>query len=136
MRIFYAAGSDPMLLDSQAHLAAIHDQLVAFLAAPTNALRLPAEQDGSPAPYETFLPGLQVIKGSGPIVLSLLADHWLNLEGSEQNLRRYVSYFCFEPSEESGHHHPEHCDIPGYMSSSSLSLIIEADATWGESSAA
>jgi hypothetical protein len=136
MRIFHSASSDSMLLDSRDNLVELHKRLIAFLSSPARELEVLAQQDGSPAPYEAFLPGLRVRKGSGPIVLSKLPNGWLSLEGSEDNLRRYASYFHFPPDQEAGHHHPENCNLPGYMANSSLNLIIESDSSWGEEGAA
>ncbi len=125
-----------MVLDSREGLVELHGRLQAFLSANSVELELHAEQDGDPAPYEAFVPGLRVRKGTGPIVLGQASDGWLVLEGSEENLRRYVSYFYFKPEQEAGHHHPENCNVPGYVSSRSMNLIIEADSTWGEEDAA
>ena len=119
-----------MLLDSRDNLAQLHSDLRAFIASASLELSLPAEQSGSPAPYETFLPGLRVRKATGPIVLRHAADGWLELSGSAENLLRYSAYFWFPPGEESAHHYPEHSSVPGYLSPSSMSLIIEADSTW------
>jgi len=119
-----------MLLDSRDNLAQLHTALQTFLASSSLELLLPAEQSGDPAPYEAFLPGIRVRKTSGPIVLRRLADGWLDLAGSTEHLLRYASFFWFPPGEDSGHHHPEHSRVPGYMSPSSMSLIIEADSTW------
>lgn len=136
MRIFHSQGNDPMLLGSRAQLGRLHDTIRVFLSSSSFDLELPAKQDGEPAPYEAFLPGLRIRKTTGPIVLSQLPSSWLALEGSVENLVRYASYFYFRPEEESGHHHPENCDVPGYVSQSSMNLIIEADSTWGAESAA
>jgi hypothetical protein len=136
MRIFHTRDSTPMLLGSRAQLAQLHRALEVFLSSEAMELELCADQDGDPRPYEAFLPGLCVRKSAGPIVLRQLATGWLALEGSMENLHRYASYFYFRPEQESGHHHPENCDIPGYLSPASMSLIIEADSTWGEESAA
>lgn len=125
-----------MLLDTRAGLEDLHRQLQLFLASADDELKLLAEQDGSPAPYDAFLPGLQVRKTVGPILLSQPPSGWLRLEGSTENLRRYVSHFSFPVGQESGHRHPENSDVPGYMSKESLSLIIEADSTWSPSGAA
>jgi len=136
MRIFHSKGTDPMLLGSRAQLSRLHDTIQVFLSSSSVALELPAEQDGEPAPYEAFLSGLRIRKTTGPIVLSQLASGWLVLEGSVENLGRYTSYFYFRPEQESGHHHPENCNVPGYISQSSMNLIIEADSTRGAESAA
>ena len=125
-----------MLLDTRAGLEDLHRQLQLFLASAEGEVELPAEQDGSPAPYDAFLPGLQVRKTVGPILLSQLPSGWLRLEGSPENLRRYVSHFSFPVGQESGHRHPENNDAPGYLSKRSLSLVIEADSTWSPSGAA
>jgi hypothetical protein len=130
MRIFHSRVGDPMLLDSRENLTQVHDSLQTFLSSDEVELELNAKQDGSPAPYEAFLPGLRVRKGAGPIVLSQLPNGWLVLEGSRENLGRYSSYFYFKPEQKSGHHHPEHCNVPGYLSPGSMNLIIEADSTW------
>jgi hypothetical protein len=136
MRIAQSSEGSPMLLDSRAALVDLHDKLQAVLSSASIELELRAEQDGDPSPYQVFLPGLVVRKTDGPILLSQSQAHgWLSLQGSVQNLRRYVSYFYFGPGQEGGHHHPENCDLPGYLSSSSMSLIIEADSRWGEGDA-
>jgi hypothetical protein len=136
MRIFHSKGSDPMLLGSRAQLDRLHDTIQVFLSSSSVALELPAKQDGDPTPYEALLPGLRIRKTTGPIVLSQLATGWLALEGSVANLGRYASYLYFRPEETSGHHHPENCNAPGYISQTSMNLIIEADSTWGTESAA
>ena len=135
MRIAHSSNGAPMLLDSRVSLVDLHDRLQAFLSSDSIELELRAEQGGDPSPYDTFLPGLIIRKANGPILLSQRPSGWLSLEGSVENLRRYVSYFYFGPDQESGHHHPEHCDLPGYLASASMSLIIEADSRWGEGDA-
>jgi hypothetical protein len=70
MRIFHSRVGDPMLLDSRENLTQVHNSLQAFLSSDEVELELKAKQDGSPAPYEAFLPGLRVRKRAGPIVLS------------------------------------------------------------------
>ena len=64
-----------MLLDSRANLQNLHSALHAFLSSASIELELPAAQGGSPAPYETFLPGLRVRKGADPHAQSVA--QWL-----------------------------------------------------------
>ena len=128
MRIFSSGVGDPMLLDSRDELARLHDELQSFLLSPRGDFAAAARTDGDPAPYKRFLGGIRVRKSEGPIVLREGADEWLELTGSVSNLRRYVSFFYFEPGTETDHHHPEYVSVPGYFDPSSMSLIIEADA--------
>ena len=129
MRIFYSRDSDPMLLDTGAGLNELHQQLNTFLASSVMEDSIPAEVTLSPAPYQEFLKGLRIQKTEGPIMLLLSQDRWLELAGSENNLKNFVSHFYFRKPEEDGHHHPAHAN---YMAAGSLGLIIEADSTWNE----
>ena len=130
MRIFSSSVGDPMLLDSRDRLAALHEQLEAFLVSSEPQFSIEAKVDGDPAPYAEFLPGLRITKTKGPIALRRGPDRWLELSGSCTNLRRYIGHFYFEPGTEADHHHPDNVDLPGYLEPGSLRLIIEADAYW------
>jgi hypothetical protein len=132
MRIFYSAGSDPMLLDTGAKLNELHQTLVKFLMSSLIEISLPAEVTQSPAPYQESLNGLRVQKSQGSIVLHLSQDRWLELAGSKDNLAKYVSHFHFQEPEDGDHHHPDHAS---YMAAGSLGLVIEADSTWAVDSA-
>ena len=132
MRIFASPRSDPMLCDSAQGMASLHKALRTFLASSAVEFEATAKTDGTASPYERFLAGLRVRKSEGPITLSKAhgQGEWLVLEGSQENLERYASYFHFPQDTEDGHHHPETCDVPGYMSKTSLNLIIEVDSTF------
>jgi hypothetical protein len=132
MRILHANGSDPVLTDTHAGLNSLHRRLQSFLNSESVELELEAEQAGDPSPYESFLAGLRIRKGSKAIVLSQASNGWLALEGSPENLRVYVSHFYFKPNQASGHHHPENHDLEGYISPASMRLIIEAEEMGGE----
>jgi len=61
----------------------------------------------------------------------------LVLSGSSENLALYISYFRFGCDEEGNHHHPEYVwdaermqPKQGYLTPSTLSLIIEVDAEY------
>jgi hypothetical protein len=117
-------------------MAALHKGLQAFLASSSTEFEAVATTEGDPSPYETLLPGLRVRKAQGPVILGRAPSGWLVLEGSRENLERYTSYFHFPQGSEDGHHHPENCNVPGYMSASSLNLVIEVDSRLeGESAA-
>ena len=128
MRIFYTANSAPRLLDTQQELNAAYRRLKTFVSSGEETLVLTCETDGDPEPYEMFLNRLRIRKTSGALSLQLTPDHWLDLNGAVDHLARYIEFFQFD--EECGHHHPEYVEIPGYISPTSMSLIIEADSTW------
>lgn len=117
-----------MLLDTQQGLNTAHLRLRSFVASDEAMFALKCETDESPEPHEAFLERLRIKKTSGPLLLELAADHWLDLSGAAEHLARYIEYFHFD--EEYGHHHPEYVDTPGYLSPDSMSLIIEVDSTW------
>lgn len=132
MRIFYSPSSDPMLLGSGAELNSLHACLSEFLASADATISVPAEVTLSPEPYQHFLPGLRLKKTQDAVCLCFAEDGWLELSGSALNLSKYISHFRFEPPDKDDHHHPDNAN---YMAPSSLRLIIEVDATWGEENA-
>ena len=136
MHIFASSQGDPMLVASKEDMAALHEALQAFLSSPATEFTAPAKTDGDPNPYERLLAGLFVRKTDGPVVLGRNEGDWLILQGSQENLGLYASHFHFPNGADGGHHHPENCDAPGYMSPISLSLIIEIDSTFNGESAA
>lgn len=114
-----------MLLGTKVALEAAYQQLFAFLSSDDRNVCLHCESDGNPEPYTEFLQGLRISKKSGPLILTLASDRWLELDGSVRNLERYISFFRFQ--EEYGHHHPEYVDISDYIAPGSMSLIIKVD---------
>jgi hypothetical protein len=88
-------------------------------------------QNGSAAPYDSFLPGLRIWQSIGPRMLRKTGDSWLELTGSASNPAHYIKFFSF--SIENDHHHPECFSIKNYIGQGFMNLIIEADSTWEES---
>ena len=130
MRIYYSTPDELMLLDSLEGMQALHAALQRFLASGAGSVRLDAEQWGGSEPHDELLPGLEVEKGQGPVLLSMTPAKWLHLTGSPENLERYVSHFRFGEDEEGNHHHPEHVPDEGYISPISMSIILEVSSDW------
>jgi len=127
MKIFYSPDSNPMLLDSVEGMNKLHKELVSFLSSEQKQKKFEAETSGNPQPYEEFLCYLDILKSKGPINLSFTKDRGLFLEGSKENLEKYISHFQFEPDEDGSHHHPDNSLEKDYIAKGTLGLIIEAD---------
>jgi hypothetical protein len=125
MKTYYSKNEDPMLMGSKRGLNTLHNKLLEFIDSSIEEIVLNAIHFGDPTPYSRLLPGLRIVKSTGPIKLKLQSDDWLELSGSTRNLSIYVSYFKFDTSEKSTHHHPEYNTAEGYLDSNSLSFIIE-----------
>jgi hypothetical protein len=123
MHIFSSSGSDPMLLDSAQGLRALHEALGAFLASRSFNVAFEAATSGSPAPYDKFLLGLRVSKGS-VAQLQVSAAGWLELSASPEELQGFRERFLVSADGEHRHWY-----------SAPVSLIIEADNSWSEASA-
>ena len=74
-----------MLLATASGLGSLSSAIQEFLGASSLAANFAAETDGDPAPYDEFLPGLRVIKGSGQ-KLTIAGNKWLELEASPNHL--------------------------------------------------
>jgi len=127
MRIYYSAGSDPMITDTVAGLNAISSEMATFLSSPHLQCCLPAIMSGSPAPYASFLEGLKLEKRTGLLFVALDGSS-LNVRGSRENLEVWCSYFSFpESATEGDHHHPENIHRVGYLEPGAMSVIIEVE---------
>ena len=105
-----------MLLDTEQGLRELHSRLLLFVDGDVIKAEFPALIHGSPDPYNEFLPGIRLIKTAGEAVLDMADDRWLELSGSDAELRACAQMFVV--SEEQGHRH---------LYKSPISLIIEAD---------
>lgn len=125
MRIYYSTPDELMLLDSPGGMNRLHRRLESFLASEDEILRLKADHEGSPEPHDELLKGIEVKKSGGPVLLAMTDTGWLQLSGSPENLRRYVSHFHFD--RDGDHHRPEGPQR-GYVSALSLSILLEASS--------
>ena len=120
MRIFYSETGDPMLLDREAGLRTLSDQLRAFLTGAQARAAFPADVGGDPSPYSEFLPGLRVQKvADGPPMLRIGRDRWLELTLTSEDLEHLCSGVAVV--NHGGHTH---------LYAAPLSLIFEADSSW------
>jgi len=128
MRIYYSMPDELMLLDSLEGMNALHAQMRNFLASESQSIRLDAEQWGSAEPHDELLPGLEIIKGDGPLLLTMTPEKWLTLRGSRTNLERYVSHFHFDKDDEN--HCPDRPPAGDYISPVSMSMMVEVCSDW------
>lgn len=127
MRIYFSENASPMITGSLNELNVVAISLSKFLAANDQRTFLPADTSGSPGPYRTLLRGLEIEKGSGPILVSL-NGRALCVTGSIENLALWCSFFKFPVNAEEGtHHHPENIDRSGYIHPHTMSVIIEIE---------
>jgi hypothetical protein len=75
MRIFYSSNSgDPMLLDDEAGLHSLADELRTMVAVRDGRM-FAADTGGSPAPYDELLQGLRVTRiSAGPTACQIAED--------------------------------------------------------------
>jgi hypothetical protein len=104
------------LTDSALGFGRIQEILRNFLASSAAQIVVPADTQGSPAPYEGFLSGLRVLKGVLP-QLRIADDGYLELVGSTEDLGNFVEKLMSHI--EHGHRH---------WYSSPVSLIIQTSA--------
>ena len=128
MRIYFDKTSDSMITDTVSGLNALASRLAAFLASSDQRLVLPADMSKSPAPYDTLLPGMEVEKQPGPILISADVRTGLRVVGSVENLSIWCSHFKFPATAKDGdHHHPEYVSRSEYINPRTLSVIIEVE---------
>jgi hypothetical protein len=126
IRIYYTEGSDPMVTDTVTGLNNLANHISEFVASPRVDLVLPAVTTLNPAPYEALLPSIRFTKSEDSIMVSIDPRVGLSVVGAPEKLALWCSHFHFPAQATEGdHHHPEHVHKSGYISPSSLSVIIE-----------
>lgn len=114
-----------MITGSVNELNALALHLSEFLAEQGQRTFFPADISGSAEPYRVLLRGIEIEKGSGPVLVSL-EGRTLRITGSTSNLQLWCSFFKFPADATEGdHHHPENVDRPRYIDPRTLSVIIE-----------
>jgi len=116
MWIFNSATGDPMLLDSETGLRALHESFLVFLASTETTVAFSAETGGNPSPYQEFLGGLRVQRTNADAQLRFTEDRWLQLSGRTEDLSGFAERILV--TEEQGHRH---------WYGAPVSLIFEAD---------
>ncbi len=116
MLIFSSSVGDPMLLDSKRGLRELHKMVEQFIESSEQEASFRAITTGDPSPYEEFLGGLRVVKGTDSTHLSFSNDRWLVLSASPDDLAVFNKSLLVEKDGDHNHWY-----------SSPVSLIIEAD---------
>lgn len=115
-----------MVTDTVTGLNNLANHISDFVASPQADLVLPAVTTLNPAPYESLLPSIRFAKREGSIMVTIDPSVGLSVVGAPENLALWCSHFRFPAHATEGeHHYPEHVQKSGYISPSSLSVIIE-----------
>lgn len=94
-----------------------------------STVRFAADVSGSPAPYHRFLEAIEFAKSTGPIFATIRDGRTLYIQGGKENLAIYASQFIFGGHASPGdHHHPELGSPSDYISSDSISVVIEVES--------
>lgn len=71
MRIYFAGNSERMVTGTASELGSTAVQVREFLAGSREELFLPADVQGSPAPYDVLLKGIRLSRSGGAVFTSL-----------------------------------------------------------------
>jgi len=86
--------------------------------------------DGNPAPYDTFLQGLQIELRLGLLHMEITPKHWLLISGNEKGLRIAKSCFAFPGNSPwCSHTHLEWYDGNPYIEQDAEPLVISVVST-------
>lgn len=78
-----------------------------------------------PTPYRRMLPGLHIVRTTGPMRVAISHDRMLVLSGSDESLDRFASWFDFAAVT---HKHHEYFPGNAYIAADSVRLVISARA--------
>jgi len=125
MRIYFTGDSEPMVTGTESEHSAMVAQVREFLAGSHEALFLPADVHGSPAPYAVLLKGIRLARSDGPVLMSLSPEGEICVAGSATNIDRWAERFVFPPDSDIEHRHID--NRFDWVAPASIGLIIEID---------
>jgi hypothetical protein len=129
MRIYFSGDSEPMVTGTVSEHGSTAAQVREFLAGSRDGLFLPADTQGSPAPYAVLLRGIKLSRSGGPVVMSLSSEGEICVAGSPASLGRWAERFVFPSDSNSGHRHIDsRFDWVGPASTSLIVAIDDRDA--------
>jgi hypothetical protein len=124
IEIRYSNQGEVDLSGTQAELQAIADTICDMLASDSGYVKINANTNYAPAPYDITIPILCVRRGIGPTKVSL-SNEELMVEGSPENLSGFTSFLKFPPNAQpSEHSHYEYWTGNEWISPESIPLII------------
>lgn len=78
-----------------------------------------------PAPYDSVIQKMLLMKGDGPTKISLLNEKTVRIEGLPENLKRLASFFDFDWGAAAGQHlHYEYYEGNEWIAADSIPLVI------------
>ena len=126
MRLRWTPDSSLELAGNRVELRELHEVVLATAAGPASEARVPAQTDGDPTPYASFLSTLEVRRG--PLLIRVTEGSELEVTGSAEALRGFVSFLEFGDDESNGaHSHVEPYDGHPFISPVSEPLLVSLD---------
>jgi hypothetical protein len=98
----------------------------------SDAIQNSIEADSAidPAPYHSALSKLIIMKGQGPVRISLKDEIEILVEGSTDCLEGFASFFEFESDAEKGtHSHFDYYEGNNWIAPDSIPLVIRVKST-------
>jgi hypothetical protein len=124
MIIRYADHSEVDIQASRAELDAIQAALVLFAESDETTLSFAAEPEVDPGEFDRTLVGLDFVKGSGQVVLSVPSDRAV-LSGDPAHFDALSGYFTFDETDTyPEHHHLEYRPGHEILDETAIPLVI------------
>jgi hypothetical protein len=83
------------------------------------------ESEFDPAPFNSVIQKILLMKGEGPTKVALLNEKTIKVEGQSENLKRLASFFDFASTSAMGEHsHYEYYEGNEWIAADSIPLVI------------
>jgi hypothetical protein len=124
LEIRYSGNADVDLRASTVELVNLRDSVLELIESDLTGIRFDADETIDPKPWECLAKGLEVFRQDGAVCVSI-RDNLLRVQGSDDNLRAFVSYFpTDETAQSDSHTHFEYYEGNSFIRPDSVPLVI------------
>jgi hypothetical protein len=125
MKISYSKPDEIDVSGPAQELALTSQKISNLLRSRSRVLEIEAEINFDPSPYSEILRRMTIIRAEGPTRITVVDDESLKVDGSDENLKRFASFFDFDLDAGVGDHsHYEYYEGNEYIASDSVPIVI------------
>jgi hypothetical protein len=125
LEIRYTPNADVDIRASKVELEKLRDAILELLGSVKRELRLEADDAIDPKPWKSVAMGMAICRQGDATRAWVNGDGVLRIQGSDENLTAFVSYFPIDETAQSGSHaHFEYYEGNPFITPDSLPLVI------------
>ena len=125
LEIRYSGNETVDLRASKVEFLNLRDSIIGIIESDLREIHFETDEAIDPKPWESVANGLTVFREGDAVYSSITKDGVLRVEGSDENLKSFLSFFPIDESVDAGEHtHFEYYEGNPFIRQDSVPLVI------------